>query len=487
MRLALGPSRMCTDRHDLDTQLRAAGAVRQLVPSRFTVRVPLGERPEVFLLNTLTDAQAVVSADVDAHVFAGAPAEAGAADDLRRAAVQLAGLGFLVESRDEDQARLEDYFEAVRSDPSEVRVTVLTTLRCNFGCGYCVQGDHAAGAAHMTLDTAERVATWIDQQVAEVRPSRLGVTFFGGEPLLNMPVVEHLARRAHEIGRARGADVTLDLITNGLLLTPEVVDRLRPFGLRGVKVTLDGDRDAHDRQRPLKGGQGTFDRIMANLRAIGGRCRIAIGGNVDATALADCERLLDRLAAEPFAASIAKVSFKPIVQRAGVFPSPGMPLVPAGSPVGAVTVPGHTASACDSCAFADEAFAHLRDHITRRGFTTPDGVHMGPCELHRRHAHAVGPDGTRYLCPGFAGSEAHAIGHVTRPPRTSERAMAEHRERLGAWRSCGDCAYVPVCAGGCSVAAHHERHDMDAPACHRPAFEAAAVDLARTVTNQERT
>ena len=63
----------------------------------------------------------------------------------------------------------------------------------------------------------------------------------------------------------------INIITNGLLLTPEVVDRLTPLGLNGVKVTLDGDRDTHNRMRPLRGGQGTFDRILDNVRQVAGK------------------------------------------------------------------------------------------------------------------------------------------------------------------------------------------------------------------------
>ena len=38
----------------------------------------------------------------------------------------------------------------------------------------------------------------------------------------------------------------VNIITNGLLLTPEIVDRLAPYGLNGIKITLDGDRDTHN-------------------------------------------------------------------------------------------------------------------------------------------------------------------------------------------------------------------------------------------------
>jgi uncharacterized protein len=231
---------------------------------------------------------------------------------------------------------------------------------------------------------------------------------------------------------------------------------------------------------------------------VGGRVRIAIGGNVDAEALDDCRRLLDRLMAEPFAASISKVNFKPILKVAPARPAPMPAVAPtwgpgslpgAGSPGRLRLIPltpaeAPPAGACDTCAFADDAFGELRRETTRRGFPTPDGVHMGPCELHRRHSHAVGPDGTRFFCPGYATSAAHAIGHVRRQATPAEQNMAARKERFGAWRACGECAYVPVCAGGCSVAAHHEQHDMEAPACHRPAFEAAAADLARTVVEE---
>jgi hypothetical protein len=36
-----------------------------------------------------------------------------------------------------------------------------------------------------------------------------------------------------------------------------------------------------------------------------------------------------------------------------------------------------------------------------------------------------------------------------------------------------------VCAGGCTVAAHTELGDLNAPNCHKTSFEAGLVTLAR--------
>jgi uncharacterized protein len=450
-----------------------------VVPSRFTVCVPRSGRDEVFLLNTLTDAQALVSRELHAACFDPqpvAPAGPDRPDELDDARETLAGLGFLVPSASDDDQALAAHFASVQAISDEVRVTVLTTMRCNFSCGYCVQGDHDGSAAHMTLETADRVGAWVASRLDEVRPERLVVTFFGGEPLLNLPALERVAAHAHAAATARGVEPVLSIVTNGLLLTRALVSRLVPLGLRSVKVTLDGDQESHDRLRPLRGGQGTFETIVGNLRDIAGLCAISIGGNIDAGAADRCQALLDQLAAEPFAPSLANVSFKPVIRRSGGAPRV-IPLIDAED--GRRTCSEPRPTPCDSCGFADDRWAWLREETRRRGLPAPDGVHMGPCEIHRRHAHTIGPDGRLFACPGYGGSDEHAVGHVDRPPSGEERAMAARRDRLAAWRSCGDCAFVPVCAGGCSVAARHEQLDMEAPACHKPAFEAAVVALAR--------
>ena len=60
----------------------------------------------------------------------------------------------------------------------------------------------------------------------------------------------------------------INIITNGLLLTPrDGRPAQRRCGLNGIKITLDGDRETHNQMRPLRGGQGTFDKIIDNVRA----------------------------------------------------------------------------------------------------------------------------------------------------------------------------------------------------------------------------
>jgi sulfatase maturation enzyme AslB (radical SAM superfamily) len=59
-----------------------------------------------------------------------------------------------------------------------------------------------------------------------------------------------------------------------------------------------------------------------------------------------------------------------------------------------------------------------------------------------------------------------------------QSATAARIARLAPWKQCGDCAFIPVCGGGCAVAAQSERGDMNAPSCHKRAFESALIALA---------
>ena len=92
----------------------------------------------------------------------------------------------------------------------------------------------------------------------------------------------------------------------------------------------------------------------------------------------------------------------------------------------------------------------LREETKKRGFPTIDGVHMGPCEIHRKHAHTIGPDGATYACPGFTGEPTFATGHIAAAQTPLQAKAADRFDRIGAWRKCGDCSFIPVCAGGCS-------------------------------------
>src|SRR3954451_9056477 len=195
--------------------------------SMFNVRVPLDGSEsggDVFLMNTFTDAQLIVSRDV-ADLMDRIPEDhVPQTDEEREALATLAEHGFIVPDREGERQKLEQYFRNIRHGHDQLRVTVLTTLQCNFACDYCFQGDHGdynKFAAKMTMETAERVVAFTEDRLDTLRASSFVLTLFGGEPLLNLPVAYYLSERLWAASQARGVKMQLNVITNGLLLTPE--------------------------------------------------------------------------------------------------------------------------------------------------------------------------------------------------------------------------------------------------------------------------
>ena len=441
-------------------------------------------------MNSLSDAQLVVSSDVAELLDRAASGDSEPRNDEETEAFTvLRENGFLVADRAADRQALDRFFDSVHNDTSELHVTILTTLQCNFACEYCWQGDHGDYNKHaekMSMETAARVGDWIEGEMDSVHPEKLVLMFFGGEPLLNLPVTYYLSERMAESARSRDLPMEIQIITNGLLLTPEVVDRLVPFGLTGVKVTLDGDRDAHNKMRPLRGGQGTFDRIVENIRGVADKVHVAIGGNFDESTVDSYHELLDFLGAQDFADKIYNVKFKPVVRYTNT-PAPIkglLPMIQVGAdnkPLNGTcmsTVGTGGGSTCDSCGFLDEKMEMLRAETKRRGFHSPDGVHAGPCHVHRKNAQTIGPDGSLYACPGFTGELSLSTGHIDGRRDAKRETARDQFERLHPWKECGDCAFIPTCAGGCITASHTQLGDMNLPTCHKPGFESALISLA---------
>jgi uncharacterized protein len=236
--------------------------------------------------------------------------------------------------------------------------------------------------------------------------------------------------------------------------------------------------------RPLRGGQGTFDRIIENVRQVAGKTRIAIGGNFDESSVESYPALLDFLSDQEFADKLVEVNFKPIIRDAAPKPKGMLSLTPVGAnnkPLNGTcmtNVGTGGGSTCDSCSFLDEKMEYLRKETKRHGFSTADGVHNGPCHIHHKNAQTIGPDGSLYACPGFTGEKGFSTGHIDGRLEAWRETSREKFERLHPWDECKDCAFIPVCAGGCLVASHAQLGEVNMPTCHKPSFESALISLA---------
>lgn len=156
---------------------------------------------------------------------------------------------------------------------SSAQLLLILTESCNLRCSYCVySGNYTNYRTHKTrYMTPETACKAIDFYIEFVEPQikrhpskRFGITFYGGEALLNAATL----RAALEYTAQKYPGLFIPaMTTNGTLLTPENVKLLVKHNVH-LAVSVDGPEAEHDRCRRDAAGHGTHARISENLTRI---------------------------------------------------------------------------------------------------------------------------------------------------------------------------------------------------------------------------
>ncbi|MCL4809264.1 MAG: radical SAM protein [Thermoanaerobaculia bacterium] len=123
------------------------------------------------------------------------------------------------------------------------------TLACNLRCRHCASSAGRPRERELTLDEALGLCGQLPALAVQE------VDFTGGEPLVR----EDWWRIAE---RLRELQITTRMVTNGLLLTPGTVERMKAVGLATVAVSIDGVEEVHDR---IRASPGLFRRVLAGM------------------------------------------------------------------------------------------------------------------------------------------------------------------------------------------------------------------------------
>lgn len=139
------------------------------------------------------------------------------------------------------------------------------TDQCNLRCKYCVHGAdlgwvRSHGQKSMSTDTALGALEYFLSRCA--KDATPFVSFYGGEPLLEIDLIETVIAAARQ--HPRGKEVTFVIDTNGMLLDARALDMIVSEKMY-LQVSLDGPREIHDRNRVTVRGDETFQRIINNV------------------------------------------------------------------------------------------------------------------------------------------------------------------------------------------------------------------------------
>lgn len=157
-----------------------------------------------------------------------------------------------------------NYRVAIEDRPVVKAMCLNIAHDCNLRCRYCFagQGGYGQWRMLMSFDVARRA---VDFLLAHSGPRKhCEVDFFGGEPLMNWPVVQQTVAYIREQEKKHNKIIKLSLTTNGSYLDEKKVKYLTDNHIALI-LSLDGRKENHDRMRPGTHGEGTYDQILKNL------------------------------------------------------------------------------------------------------------------------------------------------------------------------------------------------------------------------------
>jgi uncharacterized protein len=150
--------------------------------------------------------------------------------------------------------------------PPFYRLVLMLAGGCNMGCTYCFEKDVPI-YQELNLMTREKADEILDWFFNHQEGKKAHVQLYGGEALLNWPILQYVVERMEAWAHKNDIELTKYLITNGTLLKAERIAYLKDHNVT-IQVSVDGDADTHNRFRILKSGKPTMDRIRPNIEEL---------------------------------------------------------------------------------------------------------------------------------------------------------------------------------------------------------------------------
>jgi uncharacterized protein len=314
-----------------------------------------------------------------------------------------------------------------RYNQTTLGLVLAPTMACNMACEYCYESRQNT---RMSPTITEAIVAFAEDQAQYLRS--LNVAWYGGEPLLALDIIKDLSETFLDLAEEHKFEYTSAIITNGYLLNRQAADKLVAWKVNGAQITIDGPARIHNRKRPMRNGQPSFDTIVENIAYAAAKMAITVRVNIDKSFNIDIiEEMLDEL----IRAGLQK--------RVRVY---------FGQLEPSTQVCANIAESCyDTANFAQVETQYFR-LLLDKGFLierlpTPISTE---CMAQTLNSFIVDPNGYLYRCYNHVGDQSKSMGMIT----DTINYMHENFMKLFQFHPfedemCVECNLLPICMGGC--------------------------------------
>ncbi|MBV8367656.1 MAG: SPASM domain-containing protein [Candidatus Eremiobacteraeota bacterium] len=347
--------------------------------------------------------------------------------------------GFLIdEATDELEIVRERYWRARGETPAVLTIT--TTIDCNLGCYYCYEQRSTEALALRDVGAIVELARKL---LARGGKRALHVDWYGGEPLLNVELMETASFALQEMCRSEGVHYVSSVISNGTVWPANVAEFVARHRIRQVQITFDGLEAKHNKRRRYRSKKdqaekSSFAQAAELVDKLIACTRVDVRYNIDPYNREDFLPFIDFAVARGWFKGAYELVLQPA--RISAYTEKAAFLRP------------QELTLAEFQELKDAAIQRLRGHGRIEETAIPDGYpypKTSVCAALANDSVVVGAEGKTYRC-GLQVSEPHrAVGSI-------------HDDVAGAdadwWKqfdpttlpTCSRCSFLPVCMSGCA-------------------------------------
>ncbi|OPA74074.1 radical SAM/SPASM domain-containing protein [Paenibacillus selenitireducens] len=334
--------------------------------------------------------------------------------------------GFIVDQKT-DEYKIYKYMTNQSKYSNEyLGLTIATTLQCNFRCPYCYE-EHVD--SYFDEKKEEDLLNFIINNLEGRK--HLSITWYGGEPLLQKDMIDRVSTKINKVCDERNIDYSASMVSNGYLLTRNVAETLvNNNKVSFVQITLDGGPETHNLTRILRNGNGSFDKILENIKQICDIINVGIRVNVSQNNVKDVYGIFPILMANGLNNKVS-IYFSPVTAHEGA-----------------------CQSVSESCMLTEQ-FAkwesELIDYADSLGFNMgklyPTNLGGSVCTAVTNNTFVIDSEGDLYKCWNEVGKANLKVGTLVDGIINKERYV-----KWVEWDfpdKCLNCSIFPLCKGRC--------------------------------------
>ena len=372
---------------------------------------------------------------------------------------EIINMGFLIPKDLNEDEFLNHILQRERLSGSTLVTYLMYSTACNFDCKYCYEKEQV-GAERMNEETIKNLISWYTYRLENGDYKVCNIILFGGEPLLFPDFFLDFLQKLQQIALKFDVSLNTHIVSNGYLLTNNIVTAYKPFNLTEIDVTIDGPPEIHNVLRPLKGVKesNTFDTILNNLVSISTSfpeiiltCRISF----NKTNIQSIPKLLDIIKESDKSGNI-RPYFAHITQTSSQIAKEN--------------------SFCSQNIFSDDTeladcYIFLYREAKKRGFEIPTFITLGPCMFFSENSFAISPNGDLFKCLDMVGFKDLSVGNVDFPLyyKSNYYDMVKAKKIDSCIQT--DCPYIPICGSGCVIEPWLKYNDYNKVVCRRSMLE----------------